>query len=144
MSWAVVNRIYCSEIQPMATRAAATSLGQCANWVCSHSFFSSGFVQSKKLCTQVVNWIIAFTTPLFLAHSSSGPYFLFGSCATLTVLVCVLFQPESRGISLEALEGVFAVSPWRRMLSRTSTYRHGRASAIPLRTLGADAGGVGL
>ena len=33
MSWAVVNRIYCSEIQPMATRAAATSLGQCANWV---------------------------------------------------------------------------------------------------------------
>jgi hypothetical protein len=33
MSWAVVNRIYCSEIQPMKTRAAATSLGQCANWV---------------------------------------------------------------------------------------------------------------
>ena len=33
MSWAVVNRIYCSEIQPMATRAAATALGQCANWV---------------------------------------------------------------------------------------------------------------
>lgn len=33
MSWAVVNRIYCSEIQPMHTRAAATSLGQCANWV---------------------------------------------------------------------------------------------------------------
>lgn len=32
-SWAVVNRIYCSEIQPMHTRAAATSLGQCANWV---------------------------------------------------------------------------------------------------------------
>lgn len=33
MSWAVVSRIYCSEIQPMRTRAAATSLGQCANWV---------------------------------------------------------------------------------------------------------------
>ena len=32
MSWAVVNRIYCSEIQPMHTRAAASSLGQCANW----------------------------------------------------------------------------------------------------------------
>lgn len=32
MSWAVVNRIYCSEIQPMHTRAAATALGQSANW----------------------------------------------------------------------------------------------------------------
>lgn len=38
MSWAVVGRIYCSEIQPMHTRAAAASLGQCANWV-SCSFF---------------------------------------------------------------------------------------------------------
>lgn len=33
MSWAVVLRIYCSEIQPMQTRAAASSLAQCANWV---------------------------------------------------------------------------------------------------------------
>lgn len=33
MSWAVVVRIYSSEIQPTNTRAAATSLGQCANWV---------------------------------------------------------------------------------------------------------------
>ena len=41
MSWAVVNRIYCSEIQPMRTRAAATSLGQCANWVrIDHEFFA--------------------------------------------------------------------------------------------------------
>lgn len=31
-SWAVVNRIYCSEIQLMYTRATATLLGQCANW----------------------------------------------------------------------------------------------------------------
>lgn len=38
MTWAVVNRIYCSEIQPNETRAAATSLGQCMNWV-SRSFF---------------------------------------------------------------------------------------------------------
>lgn len=32
-SWAIVTRTICSEIQPMRTRAAATSLGQCANWV---------------------------------------------------------------------------------------------------------------
>ncbi|GBE78096.1 hypothetical protein SCP_0109780 [Sparassis crispa] len=32
-SWAIVTRIICSEIQSMRTRAAVTSLGQCANWV---------------------------------------------------------------------------------------------------------------
>lgn len=36
-TWAIVTRIICSEIQPMRTRAAATSLGQCANWVSSSS-----------------------------------------------------------------------------------------------------------
>ena len=38
-SWAIVTRIIASEIQPMRTRAAATSLGQCANWVsvCAHA-----------------------------------------------------------------------------------------------------------
>lgn len=33
VSWAIVFRTVCSEIQPTRTRAAATSLGQCANWV---------------------------------------------------------------------------------------------------------------
>ena len=38
-SWAIVTRIIASEIQPMRTRAAATSLGQCANWVRTHTPF---------------------------------------------------------------------------------------------------------
>lgn len=33
-SWAVVCRIVVTEIQPKATRASATSLSQCMNWVC--------------------------------------------------------------------------------------------------------------
>ncbi|ETW86089.1 MFS sugar transporter [Heterobasidion irregulare TC 32-1] len=121
MSWAVVNRIYCSEIQPMRTRAAATSLGQCANWT--------------------VNWVIAFSTPLFLSKSSSGPYFLFGTCALVTVLVCVLFQPESRGISLEGLDAIFEVSPWRKFIARRAPRMHGmhgeEQKGIPLRLIGA-------
>ncbi|PCH33387.1 general substrate transporter [Wolfiporia cocos MD-104 SS10] len=92
-SWAIVTRIICSEIQPMRTRAAATSLGQCANWV--------------------VNWTVAFTTPLFLARSASGPYFLFGSCSLLTTVVCLAFQPETRGASLEDVDKAFAELPWR-------------------------------
>lgn len=89
---------------------------------------------------QVVNWIIAFSTPLFLAKSSSGPYFLFGTCAALTVVVCVLFQPESRGVSLESLDSVFAVSPWRRMLSRAKVRARRHEPSIPLRPLGSDIG----
>lgn len=37
VSWAIVNRIYATEIQPMRTRAAATSIGQSSNWVSSYS-----------------------------------------------------------------------------------------------------------
>ncbi|THH17532.1 hypothetical protein EW146_g3296 [Bondarzewia mesenterica] len=122
MSWAVVNRIYCSEIQPMHTRAAASSLGQCANWA--------------------VNWVIAFSTPLFLSKSSSGPYFLFGGCTLLTVVVCALFQPESRGVSLEGLDVIFEVSPWRKFIARWAPRMHGNrgpqeeAQGIPLRPIG--------
>ncbi|KAA1469448.1 general substrate transporter [Dentipellis sp. KUC8613] len=116
MSWAVVNRIYCSEIQPMRTRAAATSLGQCANWA--------------------VNWIIAFTTPLFLHASSSGPYFLFGTCALITVVVCFLFQPESKGVSLEGLDSIFEISPWRRWMRRRASRMHNtREEPIALRPI---------
>ncbi|KAJ7836209.1 general substrate transporter [Mycena leptocephala] len=82
------------EIQPKRTRASATSLAQCFSWLMI--FFQGG------------NWVIAFSTPVFLTHSSSGPYFLFGACALLTVLVCVVFQPETKGVSLDVLDQGFA------------------------------------
>ncbi len=75
--------------------------------------FSSSFDYSRH---QAVNFIIAFTTPLFLSRSSSGPYFLFGAFSLLTTFVCLAFQPESRGISLEGLDDVFANSPWEKMV----------------------------
>ncbi|KAL5511144.1 hypothetical protein ACEPAH_4359 [Sanghuangporus vaninii] len=96
MSWAIVIRTCASEIQPARTRAAATSLGQAANWV--------------------VNWVVAFSTPLFLAQSTSGPYFLFGACSALTVAIAAALLPESKGVSLEALDEIFQTSPWRRMV----------------------------
>lgn len=74
--------------------------------------------------TQAVNWIIAFSTPLFLSRSSSGPYFLFGACSLLTVIVCVLFQPESKGVSLEGLDKIFEVSPWRKFLAKGVSRMH--------------------
>ncbi|CAL1713568.1 unnamed protein product [Somion occarium] len=100
-TWAIVTRIICSEIQPMRTRAAATSLGQCANWA--------------------INWVIAFSTPLFLAHSSSGPYFLFGACSLITTVACLVYLPETRGASLEEVDKAFEVSHWRSLLPKRRT-----------------------
>ncbi|KAH8116826.1 general substrate transporter [Phellopilus nigrolimitatus] len=117
MSWALAFRIYASEIQPMRTRAAATSLGQAANWI--------------------VNWVVAFTTPLFLARSTSGPYFLFGACTALTVLVCAAFLPESKGVSLEHLDEIFHTSPWRGIVAQL---RGHPLRKLPLRRLGSEAG----
>ena len=88
-----------------------------------------------------MNWVIAFSTPLFLSKSSSGPYFLFGACALVTVLVCELFQPESRGVSLEGLDAIFEVSPWRKFIARRAPRMHGmhgeEQQGIPLRPIGA-------
>lgn len=69
-------------------------------------------------CLKVINWIIAFTTPMFLARTSSGPYFLFGSCSLLTTLVCLAFQPETRGASLEEVDKAFQEAPWRAAIRR--------------------------
>lgn len=55
-----------------------------------------------------MNWIIAFTTPIFLANSSSGVYFLFGSAALLTAIVCCFWMPETRGRSLEDIDAEFS------------------------------------
>ncbi|KAJ7359230.1 hypothetical protein DFH08DRAFT_406574 [Mycena albidolilacea] len=83
----MVIRVVASEMQPRRTHAAATSLAQCFGWA--------------------VNWIVAFSTPLFLIRSTSGPYLLFGACSLLTVLVCVVFQPETKGLSLDMLDQEF-------------------------------------
>jgi hypothetical protein len=56
---------------------------------------------------QVVNWIIAFMTPIFLAHSTYGVYFFFGGAALLTVVVCAFFMPETRGRTLEDIDASF-------------------------------------
>lgn len=54
-----------------------------------------------------MNWIVAFTTPIFLEHSSYGVYFLFGLSSLLVVVVSILFMPETRGKSLEEIDASF-------------------------------------
>ena len=98
-TWAIGFKIYSSEIHPPETRASASSLAQSANWA--------------------ANWIVAFTTPIFLAHSSFGVYFLFGSTSLFTCIVCWFAMPETRGKSLESINASFEshTLPGSRILS---------------------------
>ncbi|KAJ0416566.1 general substrate transporter [Aspergillus carlsbadensis] len=85
-SWAVVGKIYASEIIPTRIRAKVCAVELVANWV--------------------VNFIVTFTAPLFLQSSPSGPYFLYGFSTVIAVVVCVL-MPETKGHSLEHIERLF-------------------------------------
>ncbi|KAL4901427.1 hypothetical protein BDW74DRAFT_170145 [Aspergillus multicolor] len=85
-SWAVVGKIYATEIIPTRLRAKVCAVELVANWV--------------------VNFLVTFTAPLFLRASPSGPYFLYGFSTVLAVVVCVL-MPETKGHSLEHIERLF-------------------------------------
>ncbi|MCJ1458550.1 hypothetical protein MMC28_008923 [Mycoblastus sanguinarius] len=87
VSWAIGIRIYAAEIQPQRTRASATSLAHGSNWA--------------------ANFLVALATPILLARSSFGAYFLFGGCTLLTAIVCAVFMPETKGKSLDEIEEVF-------------------------------------
>lgn len=86
-TWGVVGKIYASEIQPARVRGAANSVAQ------GLGFFT--------------NWLVAFTTPIFLSRSTYGAYFLFGSFSLLALVVLSVYMPETRGHSLEAIQEGF-------------------------------------
>ncbi|KAI9847192.1 MAG: hypothetical protein M1837_003055 [Sclerophora amabilis] len=88
-TWAIGMKLFASEIQPVTTRATATSLAQSANCI--------------------TNFFVAFITPVLLSRSSSGAYFLFGGALMLTVAVSVLCMPETRGRDLEAIGETFGL-----------------------------------
>ncbi|KAB8349475.1 hypothetical protein FH972_023502 [Carpinus fangiana] len=83
-TWALGIKIFVTEIQPLETRAAAAGVAQAAN----------GFM----------NFFVAFITPVLLAHSSFGAYFLFAGAIFTTLIVCVVAMPETRGKDLEEVQ----------------------------------------
>jgi len=99
IGWSVILRIYAVEIQPMEIRATVNSLAHSANWV--------------------TNYVIALTTPVFLAKSSYGPYFFFGGCTAFALLVYIFYMPETQGVgSLERMDSVFEVTPLKKLGQR--------------------------
>ena len=73
---------------------------------------------------QVVNWIVAFTTPIFLARCPFGVYFLFGGAAFLTVIVSIFFMPETTGKTLEEIQTSFHK---RQVRDMSSVLENGRS-----------------
>ncbi|GAA5936855.1 sugar porter family MFS transporter [Sporobolomyces koalae] len=88
-SWALVVRLYSSEIQPSRTRAAAASFSQASN--------------------QATNFVVAMTGPTFLT-TVSGPYFTYGFLSLFAVVVALFTMPETIGSSLEDIDSKFESS----------------------------------
>ena len=111
VSWAVAMRTYAAEIQPQRTRASATNIAYGSNWA--------------------ANFLVALVTPILLARSSYGAYFLFGGCAVLTAIVCFIFMPETKKKPLEEIEEAFhrRVHIWG-SLSKAYSNILGRASTV--------------
>ena len=94
LSWAIGIKIYAAEIQPQRTRASATSIAHGSNWL--------------------TNFLVALVTPTLLAQTTYGAYFLFGACTLVTAVVCMVLMPETRGKSLDEIDGAFHSRSLRR------------------------------
>ncbi|KAK8132051.1 transporter [Apiospora kogelbergensis] len=87
ISWAIHVKVFAAEIQPKRTRATATGMAY--------------------VSYSLTNFLVALIVPIMLAATDSGAYFLFGGCLLLTAVVCFLYMPETRGRSLDEIEGSF-------------------------------------
>lgn len=106
-TWGIAGKVYASEIQPSNTRAAANCIAQGLSFVSQEDKNIQSF-QSSADNDKFTNWLVAISTPIFLANSSFGAYFLFGSLSLITLVVLFIYMPETRGRSLESIQETFA------------------------------------
>ncbi|KAE8980961.1 hypothetical protein PR001_g24140 [Phytophthora rubi] len=78
---------YCSEIFPLNVRASAVSMSTAANWI------------GGAVMTEVVK--------LFPYLNVNGVFFLFAGLAVCYGVFIYFFCPETKGIQLEDVEGLF-------------------------------------
>jgi hypothetical protein len=87
LSWAISVKVYSAEIQPQRTRASATTLAHSSNWI--------------------FNFLVALVTPVLLAKSNCGAYFLFGGCSVIGAAVAAVYMVETKGRSFNEIEEAF-------------------------------------
>lgn len=76
--------VYISEIFPNRVRAKGQSIGSFTHWL--------------------MNALVSTVFPIAAAKWHSGPFYFFSGFMALQFIVVILFFPETRGISLEAME----------------------------------------
>ncbi|KIY49823.1 general substrate transporter [Fistulina hepatica ATCC 64428] len=81
MTWAILMRIWVAEAQPQSTRASVSSLSLTVSWG--------------------VAFLVAFSTPVFLEVSASGPYFMWGASSWIASLIFIVWLPETKGIVID-------------------------------------------
>jgi sugar porter (SP) family MFS transporter len=90
ISQGAVIWVYISEIFPSTVRAKGQALGCSAHWG--------------------MNALIALTFPIIAARSHAAPFGFFAAMMCVQFVVVLLIYPETKGISLEALEKKLGLS----------------------------------
>ena len=83
-SQGAVTWVYIGEIFPTRVRSKGQSLGSSAHWV--------------------LNFAISFAFPVIAAKSGAYPFMFFGAMMALQFFLVLFLYPETKGISLEAME----------------------------------------
>lgn len=84
ISQGAVIWVYISEIFPSTVRAKGQALGSTSHWT--------------------MNAVIALVFPIVAAHSHAAPFAFFAAMMVAQFLIVLFVYPETKGISLEALE----------------------------------------
>jgi SP family arabinose:H+ symporter-like MFS transporter len=77
--------VYISEIFPNQVRAKGQSIGSVTHWF--------------------MNAVVSVVFPIVAATWGAAPFYFFAGITALQFFVVLIFYPETRGISLEAMEG---------------------------------------
>ncbi|KAJ3574935.1 hypothetical protein NPX13_g4207 [Xylaria arbuscula] len=83
-TWAIGLRAFLIESLPSKTRSSAASLAQSSNWI--------------------ANFLVALTTPIFVATSTFGAYYFFAFATLLCTIVSAIYMFETKGRTLENIE----------------------------------------
>ena len=104
-SWGPCGWLIPSEIYPLSVRGKAVSLSTCVNWL--------------------GNFAISEATPHLLSAAGVGPTFFvfFGLLCVINVFVLFML-PETKGVSLEKMDRIFAVRSWKQFTQYCSHNCH--------------------
>ncbi|KAI1282974.1 sugar transport protein [Xylaria sp. FL0933] len=87
-TWAIGFRAFLIESLPSKTRSSAASLAQSSNWI--------------------ANFVVALTTPIFIATSTFGAYYFFAFATLFCTVVSTVYMFETKGRTLESIEQRYA------------------------------------